>query len=151
MIFHPVKVPIKVISISHKFHLVCYDRIWVCRALWTLYLCLAKVSPPIDSLSWVRNKKRTFGHSEHLVAHLWTELSFLFLLHLAFVFGTLLEFTVVIFLKYYLRHLPAFQLSRDSSKVNSRAVSMTKRDSVFDVKSHVNAWLKVCKFWSECK
>ena len=88
---------------------------------------------------------------QHLVAHLWTKFSFLFPLPLAFVFGTLLEFTVVIFLKYYLRHLPAFQLSRDSSKVNSRAVSMGKRDSVFDVKSHVNAWLKVCKFCSKFK
>ena len=62
---------------------------------------------------------------------------------IAFVFGTLLEFTVVIFLKYYLRHLPAFQLSRQNTQENSRAVSMAERDSVFDVKSHVNAWLKV--------
>ena len=60
--------------------------------------------------------------------------------YFSFIWGTLLEFTVVIFLKYYLRHLPTFQFSRE----NSRAVSMAQRKQpVFDVKTHVNAWLKV--------
>ena len=59
---------------------------------------------------------------------------------ISFIWGTLLEFTVVIFLKYYLRHLPTFQFSRE----NSRAVSKAQRKQpVFDVKTHVNSWLKV--------
>ena len=60
---------------------------------------------------------------------------------ISFIWGTLLEFTVVIFLKYYLRHLPTFQFSRE----NSRAVSKAQigKQPVFDVKTHVNSWLKV--------
>ena len=57
---------------------------------------------------------------------------------IVFIFGTLLEFTVVIFLKYYLRHLPPFYLAQ------SRAESTVKK-SIFDVKSQVHAWLKVRK------
>merc|ERR1740129_1347606 len=59
---------------------------------------------------------------------------------ISFIWGTLLEFTVVIFLKYYLRHLPTFQFSRE----NSRAVSKAQigKQPVFDVKTHVNSWLK---------
>merc|ERR1712223_791568 len=59
---------------------------------------------------------------------------------IAFVFGTLLEFTVVIFLKYYLRHLPAFQFPSQNSRTGS---TLAKKQPLFDVKSQVHAWLKV--------
>ena len=59
---------------------------------------------------------------------------------IGFVFGTLLEFTVVIFLKYYLRHLPAFQFPSQNSRTGS---TLAKKQPLFDVKSQVHAWLKV--------
>ena len=65
-----------------------------------------------------------------------TKLDIWMVLCIAFVFSTLLEFTVVIFLKYYLRHLPTFQFSQ------SRAESRSKK-TVFDVSNNVQAWLKV--------
>jgi hypothetical protein len=54
-----------------------------------------------------------------------------------FVFATLLEFTVVIFLKYYLKHLPAIQFDRAFSGASSRS------KSVIDVKTRVQSWVKV--------
>ena len=55
-----------------------------------------------------------------------------------FIFGTLLEFTVVIFLKYYLRHLPL-------NFAHSRAETPEQK-GLFDVKTQIHNWLKVRNF-----
>ena len=70
-----------------------------------------------------------------------TKLDIWMVLCIGFVFSTLLEFTVVIFLKYYLRHLPTFQFKHQQQQ--SRSQARSDKNRVFDVRSSVQAWLKV--------
>ena len=60
-----------------------------------------------------------------------------------FVFATLLEFTVVIFLKYYLRHLPVFQV--DNVFSNPDSATITKKmdqKKIFDVRRQLANWIQ---------
>ena len=58
---------------------------------------------------------------------------------IVFVFGTLFEFTVVIFLKYYLKYLPYINVDVFSTPTPSGG-----KTKVLDIKSQVQAWMKVC-------
>ena len=62
---------------------------------------------------------------------------------ICFVFLTLFEFTVVIFLKYYLRHLPTLKLDVFSSPPSGTR----KKLPHLDIKSQVQAWVKVIFCW----
>ena len=57
---------------------------------------------------------------------------------IVFVFGTLFEFTVVIFLKYYLKYLPYINVDVFSTPTPSGG-----KTKVLDIKSQVQAWMKV--------
>ena len=59
---------------------------------------------------------------------------------IAFVFGTLFEFTVVIFLKYYLKHLPAIHMD---SVFSPSLGSSSRPKTVTNVKSQIQAWMQV--------
>ena len=57
-----------------------------------------------------------------------------------FVFATLLEFTVVIFLKYYLRHLPVFQVDNVFSP--NSASTKTDQKKIFDIRRQLASWIQ---------
>ena len=60
-----------------------------------------------------------------------------------FVFATLLEFTVVIFLKYYLRHLPVFQVDNVFSNPDSATVTRKMdQKKIFDVRRQLANWIQ---------
>eukprot|EP00093_Oithona_nana_P002503 02503.XXX_15798_14050_1 [CDS] Oithona nana genome sequencing. len=60
-----------------------------------------------------------------------------------FVFATLLEFTVVIFLKYYLRHLPVFQVDNVFSNPDSATITRKMdQKKIFDVRRQLANWIQ---------
>ena len=88
--------------------------------LSTMFNSLTQVTPPISYT---------------------TKLDIWMLYCILFVFCTLFEFTVVIFLKYYLRHLPT--LTVDNVFTTNSGNPEKKR--IFDIRRQLASWIQVCK------
>ena len=115
----------------HKFKLITYYKFHLGRVamsmttlltLSSMFNALTTITPPISYV---------------------TQLDIWMICCICFIFLTLFEFTVVIFLKYYLRYLPTLTKSNSNSIPSS---GKGKIRSILDIKSHVQNWVQVRKF-----